>query len=313
MLSNLFAHESRHSNLARTQQATMETAPIDLLPTALFSPSKAAEQRALAKEWQQVDAWLSAKYQGRSVPQFERNEDTLKALVALSASNEKADEERDLLWAVQKEALAEMKQAAEQNGSIISALQDGLDAHGREALEALADVATRLDSKDTGTLALADGICDKTQISQMLAQQLLQLTQLHNNLEHNLSSLRGQLQELRAPAFQAPLSLQRQTLEWTRNTKQLRTKIAEYTDRLAVIQASQTDTTAADVHNLVEREEELTALEDKLGLLSAQVKAYQGLPKDKDAAIDEIRTVETQVVELQRKLDSIFEGLVEAV
>jgi HAUS augmin-like complex subunit 1 len=80
-----------------------------LLPTALFSPSKAAQQRAAAQDWQRVDVWLSSKFQGRTVPQFERNEDTLRALQALAAANEKADEERDLLWAVQKEALHELK------------------------------------------------------------------------------------------------------------------------------------------------------------------------------------------------------------
>lgn len=85
----------------------MDSAP-DLLPSAFFSPSKAKQQRAQAQDWQHVDTWLASKFQGRSIPQFERNEDTLKALLALVAANEKADEERDLLWNVQKEALSEL-------------------------------------------------------------------------------------------------------------------------------------------------------------------------------------------------------------
>ena len=74
-----------------------------------FSPSKARAQRAQAAEWAQVDSWLSSKYQGRSVPSFERNEDTLKALLALVSANEKADEEREALWMVEKKALAEVE------------------------------------------------------------------------------------------------------------------------------------------------------------------------------------------------------------
>jgi HAUS augmin-like complex subunit 1 len=85
----------------------MDSAP-DLLPSAFFSPSKAKQQRAQAQDWQHVDTWLASKFQGRSIPQFERNEDTLKALLSLVAANEKADEERDLLWNVQKEALSEL-------------------------------------------------------------------------------------------------------------------------------------------------------------------------------------------------------------
>lgn len=72
-----------------------------------FSPSKARAQRAQAADWHHVDTWLSSKFQGRSVPAFERNEDTLKALLALVAANEKADEEREILWAVEKKGLNE--------------------------------------------------------------------------------------------------------------------------------------------------------------------------------------------------------------
>jgi len=80
-----------------------------LTPLALFSPSKAAQQRAQAQDWHHVDTWLSSKYQGRSVPVFERNEETLKALQSLAAANERADEERELLWAVEKAALREFE------------------------------------------------------------------------------------------------------------------------------------------------------------------------------------------------------------
>ena len=82
---------------------------LQLLPTALFSPSKAAAQQAVAQDWQRIDIWLSSKFQGRTVPQFERNEDTLRALQELAGTNERADERRDLLWGLQKDATVELQ------------------------------------------------------------------------------------------------------------------------------------------------------------------------------------------------------------
>ena len=79
-----------------------------VLPTALFSPSKAAAQRVQAQDWHTIDVWLSSKYQGRSVPIFERNDDTLKTLLELVAANERGDEERDLMWGVWGEGLGEL-------------------------------------------------------------------------------------------------------------------------------------------------------------------------------------------------------------
>ena len=161
------------------------------------------------------------------------------------------------------------------------------------------------------TYAIAEALCDATQTSQVLAQQLLHLTQLQKTLEGELMLLRGHLQELKSPAFQPPLSLQRQTLEWARNTKQLRTKLAEYTDRLASLQANPQGSGLGGVSGLISKEEQISQLEDRITLMSAKVAAYKGLPKDKEAAIDEVLKVEAEVLRLQRRLDSLFEKLVE--
>jgi HAUS augmin-like complex subunit 1 len=289
----------------------MDSASLDILPTALFSPSKAAQQRAQAQEWHQVDSWLSAKYQGRSVPQFERNDETLKAMMALSAANEKADEERELLWAVQREALNEATASKERDTSLVAVIESGLDARGKVALEVLADIAVKLDAPKIETYAIAESLCEHTQTSQVLAQQLLHLTQLQKTLENELVLLRAQLQELRSPAFQPPLSLQRQTLEWNRNTKQLRAKLTEYSDRLATLQASSTDASLTNVHELVTKEERIVEMEDKIALLSAKIDAYKGLPKDRVAAIQQVKSTEADVAQLKRELDTLFESLVD--
>jgi hypothetical protein len=65
------------------------------------------------------------------------------------------------------------------------------------------------------------------------------------------------------------------------------------------------------VNQLVRREAAVAELENTIALLRAKVDAYRGLPKDRDAAIQEVKAVEEFLGGLQRKLDSLFEGLVE--
>jgi HAUS augmin-like complex subunit 1 len=81
----------------------------NLTPQHLFSPSKARQQRAQAADWAQIDSWLSYKYAGRTVPTFERNEETLKVLRELSLANERADEERIVAERVEREACKELE------------------------------------------------------------------------------------------------------------------------------------------------------------------------------------------------------------
>ena len=310
---------------------------LDILPSALFSPSKAAQQRAQAQDWHHVDTWLASKYQGRSVPTFERNEQTLKAFLALVAANEKADEERELLWSIQKEALAELKRQKvrlncdsqklhvstiqskeltpqnEQDPSptsttaILTTLTSSLTAQGRSSLEALSSASTTLDSPSATPAILAQTILSRTQTSQTLSQTLLRLTHLQRRLENELISLRAQLQELRSPAFQTPLPLQRQTLEWNRNTKQLRTKIGEYNERLAAVEGND----GGLIEEVVRREKMVLEMGERVRELEGRVDAFKGLPKDRDEARREVEKVGKELGRLQRKRDRMFEGLVE--
>lgn len=77
----------------------------NLTPQDLFSPSKARQQRAQAADWAHIDSWLSYKYAGRTVPTFERNEETMKVLRELSLANERADEERMIMEKVEREGV----------------------------------------------------------------------------------------------------------------------------------------------------------------------------------------------------------------
>ena len=72
---------------------------------AIFSPSRARAAASVAKDWNFVDAWLASRFHGQAPPSFERNPDTLRALLALVALNESADEDRDLLARAEARAL----------------------------------------------------------------------------------------------------------------------------------------------------------------------------------------------------------------
>src|SRR3546814_5108209 len=62
---------------------------------ASFSPSVARIAASTTRDWADVDSWLASKLPaGRAPPSFERNSETLKALLSLSAHNEAADDER---------------------------------------------------------------------------------------------------------------------------------------------------------------------------------------------------------------------------
>jgi HAUS augmin-like complex subunit 1 len=293
---------------------------LDLLPSALFSPSKAAQQRAQAQDWHHVDTWLASKYQGRSVPTFERNEDTLKTLLALVTANEKADEERDLLLSIQKEALTELKadnttleDTPHSRQSIVNRLTTTLSDEGRRDLDALSTLSVIVDSPSPAPRSVAETLISLTETSHTLTQHLLRLTHLQRRLEIELLSLRSQVQQLRSSVFQPPISLSRQTLDWTRNTKQLRAKLSEYNDRLAAISADGASGTQSGslLEEIVRREGEILSLRESVEMLEGQVEKFRGLPGDIQGARNEVVHVEKELAELMRQRDGLFEGLVE--
>ncbi len=163
-------------------------------PTAaIFSPSVARAAASTAKDWSYVDDWLRRKYGKRhnnnKVPSFERNPDTLRALLALAAANEAADEERAQLFRIEEAALEEERrlkqqqqqereqqkrrgrerrgrdgdeeeQEQEQDGAqvaedILAAIEAGLSREGRAALDAMAGTAAELGEAAPTPRALA--------------------------------------------------------------------------------------------------------------------------------------------------------------
>lgn len=125
-------------------------------PAKVFSPSAARQQSQLAKDWSYVDQWLTARYHPQPVPSFERNPDTLKALLALAAANETADEERALEKKVKEKALTELKKrdeeiAAEGEESVLTSIEEHLTPDGTRALNSIALLSVALGSTSTSS------------------------------------------------------------------------------------------------------------------------------------------------------------------
>ncbi|CBX98123.1 hypothetical protein LEMA_P095320.1 [Plenodomus lingam JN3] len=310
----------------------------NLTPSDLFSPSKARQQRAQAQDWAHIDSWLSYKYSGRTVPTFERNEETLKALRELSMANERADEERILLDRVEREALKELDEIKpalrtapplttniqikthKDDQRILSTLQSNLTPEGSAALHALASTAVSLNTPTANPSTLAHALIQHTTTSQTLSNQLAHIHTLQAYLSKQHTLLRAQLNEFAMnPAFATPPSLQRQTADQTRQTKHLKTKIREHEDKLAALQASQNRNmtpgskyigSAEAIVEMLEQQKALDEIRARVEGLESEVAQFAGLPAEREAARKEVAKLEVRLDEVRRKRDELFEGLV---
>ncbi|RYN69803.1 hypothetical protein AA0119_g11302 [Alternaria tenuissima] len=294
----------------------------NLTPSDLFSPSKARQQRAQAQDWAHIDSWLSYKYAGRTVPTFERNDETLKVLRELSMANERADDERTVMERLEREALKELDevQRNEDDEQILSSLKASLTPEGEQALDALASTAVALNAPAANPETIAHALIQHTTASQSLTNRLAHIHTLQNYLDKQQILLRTQLHELQTnPAFATPSSLQRQTTEQTRQVKHLRTKIREHEDKLSSLQSSQSRNmtpgsknigSAEAITDMLEQQKVLDELRERVEGLERQVAEFGGLPADKEAARKEVGKLEVRLDELRRSRDELFEGMV---
>ncbi|KAF1938066.1 hypothetical protein EJ02DRAFT_37933 [Clathrospora elynae] len=292
-----------------------------LTPSDLFSPSKARQKRAQAQDWAHIDSWLSYRYAGRTVPMFERNEETLKVLRELSMANERADEERTALERLEREALKELDEVEthDDDQRILSQLRTSLTPEGEQALDALASTAVALNTPTANPEAIAHALIQHTTASQKLTNQFAHMQTLQRYLDKQQSLLRAQLHELHTkPAFTTPSNLQRQTTEQTRQVKHLRTKIREYEDKLSSLQSthnramtpgSQHIASAEALSETLEQQKALDELRERVEGLEREVGEFAGLPADREAARKEVGKLEVRLDEVRRRRDELFEGL----
>ena len=280
-----------------------------LSPSAIFSPSVARQQLAAAKDWNYVDSWLSAKFQGKTPPPFERNNETLKALLALAAINESADEERDLLAKVELKALQDLqaKEQADPNTELIRSIEESLTREGRTSIQALSHASIILKEPIPDIEKLGRSIIDLQVNSFDLEQTSDRISILEAHLNLELQKINILIRDLQSEAYQPPSDLSKQTIDYQRKAKALASKLPELRHRISA-SAGRSNITVQDVKA---EEEKFKALMVVVKDLETQVKTYHGLPQDIDLARLELERLRVELRDLILERDRMFEGLVE--
>lgn len=281
-------------------------------PSAIFSPSLARQQLLQAKDWSYIDAWLSAKYSPRPPPPFERNADTLKALLALVALNESADEERDLLAAVEVRALNDLNNIHENDPhhELMGTLEDNLTREGTTALDTLADLSVSLNQAVPDIEDMGRRMIDLSVTTAQQAQTLDRVSILEAHLNDELENINRMITSLQSEDYQAPENMTKQTIDYQRKAKALSAKMPELRDKVKALEAKE-GTQKVTIQDVKAEEEKYKDAMRIVKELELQVKGYYGLPQDTDLARLELEGLRVELQDLSRQRDTMFEGLVE--
>ncbi|KAI1839843.1 hypothetical protein JX265_013849 [Neoarthrinium moseri] len=308
--------------------------PAQAPQTAIFSPSVARAAASTAKDWSYVDGWLKSKYQGRPVPSFERNADTLKALLALAAHNEAADEDRDQLARMEAAALDEVKAARADNATarqaagakateqppppdgehvaadVLEAVENGLTREGRTALESMAGMAVELGMARPTPDELGCKFVELQAKVYELEHTIERVALLQRYLDRESAAMDVFVEDLQGEEYRPPSDLSKQNLDLQRQVKLMSAKLPELAQRVISLEKSVPLPTLT-VEAVREDEANYMELLAKKKGLDAQVKAFADLPPDIEAARAELEALRTELRHTTERRDSQFEGLVE--
>ncbi|GIZ47716.1 hypothetical protein CKM354_001080100 [Cercospora kikuchii] len=272
--------------------------------SALFSPSKARVQQAQAKDWAAVEAWLVKKY-GSRVPPFERNEDTLQALLTLANLNESADEQRSQAERIEKAAHSSLTR---KQGSLHDEIMQVLQAElaNETQLDTLAEVAVALDCPHINVQEIAREIITLNTTEFEMKQQLARVQQQLTNMKQETKRMRTLLDELSGPDFEAPSDVVDNTTEWAKTSKTLKAKIAEYDERLS---ATRPPSSSTSLEHIFHKTNELEKQKIRLRELENELKEFRELPSDARSARNRLEEAREQLRQLTAKRDLLFENL----
>ncbi|KAL6239126.1 hypothetical protein BDW75DRAFT_199716 [Aspergillus navahoensis] len=284
------------------------------MDSPLASPAKARQAAIQAKDWAYVNSWLSRRYSPNPVPNFEKNEDTLRTLLALAATNEAADEEAATLHHAREQTIegfkAREKMEVKQKVELLDMVEHCLDEAGARDLDDLAETVAVLGALGTSTKDVGQSIVELTREEFETQEQMQRIEMLHNYLTQELVTLREQLTELKSnSAFEMPANLPALTAEWTRATKLLSAKVSEYKDRSAALERNSNK--GATLEEVMLEEQEVGRMMDSVKSLEARIETFHNLPRDVTGARTEYRGLEAELNRLIQVRDSMLENLVD--
>ncbi|KKY32867.1 hypothetical protein UCDDA912_g07169 [Diaporthe ampelina] len=295
---------------------------------AIFSPTVARLAASTAKDWNYVDGWLASKYNGRTPPQFERNPDTLKALLTLAALNETSDENRHQVSQADAIALQEINAArdashgsAGEDGQVsanlttfkyefYAAMEDNLTTEGKTALDAMASSAGHLGMAYPEPARLAHAMLDLQTRILDLEQAASRVGTLQRLAESESARLNELLDEVRGDEYRPTADLSRQNLDLQRKIKAMAKRLLEVQDKVASL-ARTVGVPDPTIQKVREEEEKYLESLELRRRLDQQVNEFEGLPADVNRARQQLDRLRDELRSITERRDAVFEGLVE--
>jgi HAUS augmin-like complex subunit 1 len=293
-------------------------------PTAIFSPSVARIAASTARDWNYIDSWLSAKFHGHKPPAFERSTEALKALLALAALNEQADEERDLVARAEAAALQELKShphftapqqeiasttAETRADAILTALEHSLTKDGKSALDAMASLAVQMGAAYPEPEHLAQRLVNMQGRSFALQQDAGRTEVMQRFLANEVQKTQFLLAEVAGHSYRPPSDLAKRNLDMQRKIRTATAGAGGHPD--SFLAGSGDGNSPITVENLAKQEEQYFAALAEKKELDSQVALFQGLSHDADHARAELEALRADLRRLTRRKDAVFESLVE--
>lgn len=293
---------------------------------AIFSPSVARLAASTAKDWSYVDTWLTSKYKGRDPPPFERNTDTLQALLALAGLNETADENRDLVAHVAADALHELQTADDErklhesdgsavnllnfNKDFFSALEDSLTKDGKASLDAMASAAVHSGTAFPEPAQIGLAMLSLQMRNFDLEQAVARVGILQRYIDFEAARLTDLVDEVSGNEYRLPADLARQNLEMQRKVKAMTKKLPEMKDKVSSLARAVRVPNPTIEQVRLEEEKYLELLEVKRGL-DRRINEFEGLPPDAEDARLQLDTISRELRSITERRDAVFENLVE--
>lgn len=284
----------------------------------LISPTKARQDAAEAQSWAYVSSWLTKKYAPQAVPRFERNPETLAALLDLAAANVAADKEAQLVQRAEEAELRRYQEAERGRrrggGSIsteiLDALEGALDERGRHALNGLAEASLLLGVPSADFVAMGERIIALSQEKFEHEAHLTKIADLLSRLEAEIAMAERSTREMHSKVDEATEEgIQQRTLQLKRETKQFTAKAAEYAERATALEKYKI--TCPGIDTVKQQEETVKQTQARIRALKKKIAGYHNLPPDLEAARAEFQRAQAELDDVKRERDKVFENMVE--